>query len=127
MVAFAIATLALSVLSQIFGQGSRHLDLSRDYTEALAVAENLMAEFGQPKSANSEPSSYTRGRFHGRVEVSPYGTPARAANPPLLPAALSDDIRLIRISVEVQWVRSGQSRSITLESLRIVTSSTDAT
>lgn len=46
LVAFVIAALALAVMYQIYARGSAAAALGREYAEAVAIAENKLAELG---------------------------------------------------------------------------------
>ena len=72
VVAFAIAAMALAVLSRIFGQGARHLALAKDYTEAMVLSDSLLAEYGNMKDPATRSYADSTGRFRWVVAVRPY-------------------------------------------------------
>jgi len=126
VITFAIVALALGILSQIFGHGSRHLALADDYSRALAVAENLLAEYGAPASGESVTINDSDESFDWNVKVLPYPVPTTPGDDGV-PSPLADKaFELVKIEVSVDWTRDGNTRSVTLESLRMVVSDPDA-
>jgi len=121
VVAFAIAALTLSVLSQIFGQGTRHLALSRDYTDAMILADSLLAEYGNFPDSATRSFADSVDRFQWSVALSPYLAAEDAdADQPELDAARTSPLELMQIDIAVEWHQYGKSRSVSLSSLRIV-------
>lgn len=118
VVAFAIAAIALSITGQIFGQGTRNLALTRDYSQALLLADGLFAEYGRPLAAESQTYSDSRGEFEWRVSLHPYIDPI--AEQEAFDEELAGDLQLMQINVDVDWKRYGKSRSLSLSSLRTV-------
>ena len=115
LVAFAIATLSLTVLSQIFGRNAHNLDLTRDYDRAAVLAENLMAEYGAPQTSEDEISDSVD-QFRWQVRIEPYLTaesdePTSNANdePP------AGGAQLVQIVVDVDWTERGRTRSVSLK------------
>ena len=127
IVAFAIAAVALGVLSQIFGQGSRNMSVSRDYDSALMLAESLLAEYGASIDTAEASFSDTAKQYQWEVSVQPYIARESA---PELTSTPNDDAtnqsRLVQIDVMVDWERNGKSRSVNLSSLRLLAENRDA-
>lgn len=120
VVAFAIAAIALSVLGQIFGQGARHLALSRDYADAMTLADSLLAEYGIVRDPATRSFSGSGDRFRWRVAIRPYPAQEKTEqNPPALDGAATTRLNLMQIDVAVEWGHTGKSRSISVSSLRI--------
>ena len=126
VVAFAIAVLALGILSQIFGQGSRRLALAGDYAHALGVAENLMAEYGAPVSGESVTISDSEESCHWNVQILPYPVPMTPGDDGAAGPLTNNAFELVKIEISVDWTRDGKSRAVSLESLRMVVSDPDA-
>ncbi len=127
VVAFAIAALALGVLGQIFGQGSRHLALTRDYAGAMTLADSLLAEYGNIKDPATRSFSESGARFRWRVGIQPYlAEEETERNPPALANAATTRLNLMQIDILVEWDRYGKSRSVSVSSLRVVAAQEDA-
>jgi general secretion pathway protein I len=121
IVAFAIAAIALGVLSQIFGQGASNMALSRDYDNAILLAESLLAEHGVNIETDESSFSATNEQFQWEVSVQPYTS--RESIPDLTPTPDDDaatQSRLVQIDVVVDWERNGKHRSVNLTSLRLL-------
>ena len=120
IVAFAIAAIALGVLSQIFGQGTRNMALARDYDNAILLAESLLAEHGVNIATDEASFSATNEQFQWEVLVQPY---ISRESVPDLTSTPDDDAatqsRLVQIDVVVDWERNGKLRSVNLSSLRL--------
>jgi general secretion pathway protein I len=124
IVAFAIAAVALGVLSQIFGQGARNMALAQDYDSALMLADSLLAEYGAGAGTHEASFSEQTDQFHWTVTLQPYSAHEGATS--LNPASTGDAAtlsQLMQIDVDVAWERNTKSRSINLSSLRLVSDS----
>ena len=120
IVAFALAAIALGVLSQIFGQGARNMALAEDYDSALLLAESLLAEHGTLATSNETLISERTGQFQWTVSIQPVSAPEET--PQFTPAPDRDaatPAQLVRIDVDVAWERNQKSRSVNLSSLRL--------
>jgi len=121
IIAFAIAAIALGVLSQIFGQGTRNMVLSRDYDNAILLAESLLAEHSVNIETDDSLLSAANEKFQWEVSVQPYisreGIPDLTLTPEDDAATQS---RLVQIDVVVDWERDGKRRSVSLSSLRLL-------
>ena len=127
IVAFAIAAIALGVLSQIFGQGARNMSLSGDYDKALMLADSLLTEYGIDAGSEETSFSDASGQFEWAVSIGPYIT--RHAEPDLAPASDNNATAqspLVQIDVTVGWERNGKTRSVNVSSLRFVADNDNA-
>ena len=128
IVAFAIAAISLSVLGQIFGQGARHLALSRDYTVATTMAGTLLAEYGNIKDLTARSFSESTDRFRWEIDIQPYFTEEQVLDEVPRPAGVPKArLSLMQVDVTVAWDRRGKSRSVSLSSLRVVPNSDNVT
>ena len=126
VVAFAIAAIALGVLGRIFGQGARHLALTRDYADAMTLADSVLAEYGNIKDPATRSLSESGGRFQWRVAIQPYlAQEETERKPPALDNAAITRLHLMQIDVVVEWDRYGKSRSLSVSSLRVVAAQED--
>jgi general secretion pathway protein I len=127
IVAFAIAAVALGVLSQIFGQGASNMAVSRDYDSALLLAESLLAEHSIDIDAHETSFSATTNQFRWEVSLQPYIT--REPAPELTATARGNtttESQLMQIDVVVGWEQNGKFRSVNLSSLRLLADNRDA-
>ncbi len=121
IVAFAIAAIALGVLSQIFGQGARNLALTEDYDSALILADSLLAEYGMRAAAQDLSVSDQTDQFRWSVSIQPYRATEETLSLTATTSAEDDPrARLVQIDVDVGWERNHKPRSIKLSSLRLV-------
>jgi general secretion pathway protein I len=112
LVAFAILSVSLGVLLQVFATGLRNAGMADDYTRATLYAESILAAIGReaPLSAGAREGSIND-QFSWRGTVSEYTDG--------LPDPERTQIRAYRVSVEVFWPGLAQTRSVTLETLRL--------
>lgn len=112
LVAFAILSLALGVLLQVFATGLRNESLAEEYSQAAQYAESILAAYGRetPLGEGTREGSIND-RFSWRGTVSAYGEG--------LPDPEKMRMRAFRIQVEVFWNGSTQTRSVRLETLRL--------
>lgn len=112
LVAFAILSVSLGVLLQVFATGLRNAGIADDYSQATLYAESILAAVGRetPLSEGVH-SGPVNDRFAWRSTVSPYAEG--------LPNPEKTRVRAYRVSVEVYWAGRGQERSVTLETLRL--------
>jgi general secretion pathway protein I len=112
LVAFAILSVSLGVLLQVFATGLRNAGMADDYTRATLYAESILAAIGReaPLSAGAREGSIND-QFSWRGTVSEYNDG--------LPDPERTQIRAYRVSVEVFWPGLAQTRSVTLETLRL--------
>jgi len=112
LVAFAILSLSLGVLLQVFGTGLRNTALAEEYSQATLHAESLLTLLGTetPLTAGTLEGRIDE-TFHWRSTVAPYqeeglDTENSSAQP-------------YRIVVEVFWESASRTRSVALETLRL--------
>lgn len=112
LVAFAILSVSLGVLLQVFATGLRNATLADDYSQATLYAESILAAIGRETPLNEGVrSGPVNDRFAWRSTVSPYTEG--------MPDLEKARIRVYRISVEVFWSGRIQDRSVMLETLRL--------
>ncbi|MDG4555298.1 MAG: prepilin-type N-terminal cleavage/methylation domain-containing protein [Candidatus Competibacter sp.] len=112
LVAFAILSVSLGVLLQIFATGLRNAGVSEDYTRATLYAESILAAIGRE-------APLTEGVRDGPIndQFSWRGTvDAYAEN---MPDPEKTRVRAYRVRVEVFWQGLLQTRSVALETLRL--------
>jgi general secretion pathway protein I len=112
LVAFAILSITLGVLLQVFAGGLRNITLSEEYTYAVLHAESLLAAIGseEPLAEGAEEGEID-GTYFWRLTVTPY------LEEELEPDDL--DVDAYRVEVEIYWGSDGRRRSIVLETLRL--------
>lgn len=114
LVAFAILALSLGVLLQVFATGLRNTALAEEYTQATLYAESLLALWGteKPLKAGVEEGRFDE-KFHWRSTLTPYVEEGRDTETP-------GGMEPYRVEVEVSWETAGRTRSVVLETLRLV-------
>jgi len=112
LVAFAILSVSLGVLLQVFATGLRNAGVADDYTQATLYAESILAAYGRetPLGEGVHEGSIND-RFSWRGAVSPYVEG--------MPDPEKTRMRAYRISVEVFWRGLTQTRSVLLETVRL--------
>lgn len=112
LVAFAILSVSLGVLLQVFATGLRNAGMADDYTQATLYAESILAAYGReaPLSEGAR-EGVINDRFSWRGTVSAYTDG--------MPDTEKTRMRAYRISVEVFWRGLAQTRSVILETLRL--------
>lgn len=112
LVAFAILSIALGVLLQIFATGMRNESLAEEYSQAAQYAESILTAYGREGPlAEGVRSGPINERFSWRGTVS-----AQAEG---LPDPEKIGLRAYHISVEVFWGEAARPRSVVLETLRL--------
>ncbi|HOW62067.1 MAG TPA: type II secretion system protein [Candidatus Contendobacter sp.] len=112
LVAFAILSVSLGVLLQAFATGLRNAGMADDYTQATLYAESILAAYGREQPLREGVrEGPINDRFAWRGAVSAY-----AEN---MPDPEKTRMRAWRISVQVFWRGLAQTRSVTLETLRL--------
>jgi len=112
LVAFAILSISLGILLQVFATGLRNAGLADDYTRATLYAESILAAIGRETPlTEGERSGPVNDRFSWRSTVSAYTEG--------LPDPEKIRARAYRVSVEVYWPGLAQNRSVLLETLRL--------
>ncbi|MCB1775957.1 MAG: prepilin-type N-terminal cleavage/methylation domain-containing protein [Candidatus Competibacteraceae bacterium] len=112
LVAFAILSISLGVLLQIFATGLRNAGIADDYTRAVLYAESILAALGREAPlVEGEQSGPVNEQFSWRSAVSAYADG--------MPDSEQPRVRAYRIMVEVYWPGLLQDRSVVLETLRL--------
>lgn len=112
LVAFAILSISLGVLLQVFATGLRNAGIADDYTQATLYAESILAAIGRETPlAEGVRSGPVNDRFSWRSTVSPFAEG--------MPDPQKTGLRAYRVSVEVFWPGLLQTRSVVLETLRL--------
>ena len=112
LVAFAILSISLGAILQVFATGLRNAGMADDYSRATLYAESILAAIGR----EAPPSPGVRegpidDQFSWRSTVSEYTEG--------LPDPERIQVRAYRIGVEVFWPGLAQTRSVMLETLRL--------
>lgn len=112
LVAFSILSLSLGVMFQIYSRGARITSLSRDYADAVIVAETELARLDE--EGKIEPGTISKtvqDRFTSQRRVTVYEDPH--------PAQFKTSHSLVKVEVEVSWMTLGQPHSLTLKTMRM--------
>ena len=112
LVAFAILSISLGVLLQVFATGLRNASVADDYTRATLYAESILAAYGReaPLSEGVREGPIND-QFSWRGTVSAYTED--------VPDPEKIRMRAWRIGVEVFWRGLTQTRSVRLETVRL--------
>ncbi|MCP5450155.1 MAG: type II secretion system protein [Gammaproteobacteria bacterium] len=112
LVAFAILSISLGVLLQIFATGLRNAGVADDYTRATLYAESILAAIGRETPlAEGARNGPIDDQFSWRGTVDAY-----TEN---MPDTEKTRIQAYRVRVEVFWPSLLQTRSVVLETLRL--------
>jgi general secretion pathway protein I len=113
LVAFAILSMTLGVLLQVFSVGLRNTAISEEYTYAVLHAESVLAALGREEPLlEGSGEGQLDDKFSWRSSVTPYEEED---------VDLSDSTAVAyRLEVEVFWQSADKTRSIMLETLRVV-------
>ena len=113
LVAFAILSISLGVLLQIFATGLRNAGVADDYTRATLYAESILAAIGREapliEGARDGPIN-DQFSWRGTVDIFTENMP----DPEIT------RVQAYRVRVEVFWRGLLQTRSVVLETLRLV-------
>jgi general secretion pathway protein I len=113
LVAFMILAMSLSVIFRIFSGGLRNVTISEDYAQAMLVAEAQLASagLGEPLQEGVTAGEWDA-RFRWQRVVEPY-------RPWEQDKALAVPLQAYRVTVSVDWSDAGQTRQVTLGSVRL--------
>ncbi len=116
LVAFSILAVSLSILLNIFASGVTTAGVAEDYTNAVQIAESLMARTGVEKSLQvGELSGVERDKYRWQVIVQP-----STFNPDNMDATTSTTA-LFKVSVIVSWGdEDSDARQVKLVTLKLV-------
>ncbi len=110
LVAFAILTVTLGILMQIFGKGIHLASTGETYSRALLLAESMLATVGNTQKIEiGESHGEFDGMYSWSINVQPYD------DGDLDDEASGLQFLLYRVQVSVRW----ESRSLVVETLRI--------
>ena len=113
LVAFVILSISLGVLLQVFATGLRNAGTADDYTQATLYAESILAAIGRETPlSEGQHSGPINDRFSWRSTVAPYTDD--------MPDPEKTHVRAYRVEVEVFWDGLVQTRSVMLETLRLM-------
>lgn len=114
LVAFMILAMSLSVIFRIFSDGLRNVAISEDYAQAMLVAEAQLASAGLDEPLlDGVTAGKWDARFRWQRVVEPY-------RPWEQDKALTVPLQAYRVTVSVDWSDAGQTRQVTLSSVRLV-------
>jgi general secretion pathway protein I len=115
VVAFAVLSLTLGVLFEVFSTGMRTATVSSDYNEAARIADSLLNEYAVTGADRL-------GDFEGRVEDGPYRWEVRVALLDVEAIGLSEPVGVepVSISARVSWPAREGERHVTLDTIRLV-------
>lgn len=112
LVAFAILSVSLGVLLQVFATGLRNASMADDYSQATLYAESILTAYGREAPlGEGVHEGAINDRFSWRGTVSAYTEG--------IPDSEKTRVKTYRISVEVFWRGLAQTRSVVLETLRL--------
>ncbi len=112
LVAFAILSISLGVLLQIFATGLRNTGVADDYTRATLYAESILAAIGRE-------TPLTEGARHGPIDDQFSWRGTVDAYTENMPDTEKTRVQAYRVRVEVFWPSLLQTRSVVLETLRL--------
>lgn len=113
LVAFMILAMSLTVIFRIFSGGLRNVALSEDYARAVLVAESQLSAIGvsEPLVRGVSSGEWAK-RFRWQRVVEHY-------QPWQQDKELTAVVLAYRVTVSVDWEHGGDSRQITLNSVRL--------
>ena len=110
LVAFAVFSLALGVLFQIFSSGLRSADLARAYSEAVVIAESRLAAFsGDALIEAGAQQGVVADTYHWSTRVTPYD--------PDIDGGVPEGLEAFHVSVRVYWGQ-GSEREVALDTMQ---------
>jgi len=108
LVAFAILSLSLGVITQIYSRGIQSLGLGDSVNQATMLADSLLASAAYEMPAGSSRKGQHQ-YIEWRIETRPYE-----------PAAGEHAMELQVVHVNIEWQEHGRKRSLSVSSLRPV-------
>ena len=112
LVAFAILSISLGVLLQVFATGLRNAGLADDYSQATLYADSILAAYGRE-------APLVEGTREGPIDDRFSWRGVVSAQTDGFPDPEKTRIRAYRIRIEVFWRGLVQTRSVVLETLRL--------
>lgn len=114
LVAFSILALSLGVLFQIYSRGSNVTALSRDYSQALIVAQSQLAALNLTRKITlGEESGLSKSGIKWQRRLFANEEEQNAG------IAFNQKYQLINVEVVVHWETLGRPHNFTLKSLRL--------
>ncbi|HHH38725.1 MAG TPA: type II secretion system protein [Sedimenticola sp.] len=118
LVAFAILSLSLGILFQIFSTSVRGTLVSEGYNQALIVARSTLARVGRETALEEGAlEGEVDGIYHWQLRMTPYAEEGAQEGPAPGPA------KAYRVAVTVAWKAGQKTRRVKLETLRLATAS----
>jgi general secretion pathway protein I len=114
LVAFSIFALSLGVIFQIYSTGARATMLSDEYTRAIIIAQSRLASIGLEETSDV-------GEFTG-LENNKYQWIARVSSTEDEDSMLETNFKIVKrkVEVEIVWDSRGKSRSIKLNTIKLI-------
>ena len=111
LVAFVIATLSLAVMYQIFARGITSSVLGGEYAEAVAIAENQLAELGVTKPLDQASTSGTvEDKYHWNLLIKDLD--------PDPGASFASSFPVKEIELSLTWDSRGGKRELLFNTIR---------
>ena len=121
VIAFAIATVALSALMHVFGSGMKNAAISDEFSRAAMVPESQLALVGVnlPLQEGVQQGELEEGRYRWTLEVKPYVVPGSdlAAQASADTAQMTTPFRLMDVVLIVTW--EDGKRQVRLDTQRL--------
>jgi general secretion pathway protein I len=114
LVAFAIAAISLTLLTQIFASATRNVANARDFSEAIDLAESVLDEATVP--GTELVSEGDSGKFTWGVEAAPYELPEEIIEDSIAKTTTAP-FELENVSVEVRWHSGARHHKVELQRL----------
>jgi len=113
LVAFMILAMSLTVIYRIFSGGLRNIALSEDYTRAALIAESRLSAAGisEPLLAGVTSGQWDQ-RFRWERVIEHY-------QPWKQDTEFRAPLAAYRVTINVYWEHTGNTRKITLSSVRL--------
>lgn len=117
LVAFSIFALSLGVIFQIYSTGARSTVLSDEYTRAVIIAQSKLASIGVEETPDiGEYTGAENDKYQWTLRIQP-------ADDEDIDLETNFDIIKREIEVEVTWDSLGNTRSIKLNTLKLMPTS----
>lgn len=114
LIAFSILALSLSILLKIFSGGVNTAAIAEEYTDAVQIAESLMARAGVETPLQlGETNGQEKDKYNWRVVISPY-----QFNPDNVDIS-TVQAEFFKVDVTVTWGESDE-RQLELTTVRLV-------
>ena len=115
LIAFSILAVSLSILLNIFASGVNNAGIGEDYTNAVQIAESLMAKTGVETPLQiSQKAGINHDKYYWQVIVQPFNFNPDQVDTTTLP------VTLFKVSVTVNWGDDSHARQVKLVTLKLV-------